>query len=339
MSENFFSCNWLEHGIIFDHGNKIKVCCSRCNEGGGHPVLMDNYCGELIDWTKLFSLKREMRNIQRKGDIFHRCKGCISLEKSTWDDDDYIDKLLLTHWIECNCRCIYCPAVSDVELKKNNNHYNIVPVLQDMCDKNILKKNALISIAGGESTIYPEFEDLLNLLLDYGCNNIVLNSSGIKYSPAVSRGLAVGNLLLTISVDSGRKETYEALKLVKKYDLLYENLEKYVNAQGVGNNQVCSKFIIVPGYNDSGLEIELWLQNTVNTGIKKVSVDVDWRWVQENLSTLKQERKIYELIVFADKIAKKENLILKYHENASIIRQIHKPKTALFGGNIQKIKG
>lgn len=338
-NEKFYSCSWLEHGIIFDHENILRVCCSQCNEGGGRPVLRFGYFGEPIDWDKIFAQKREMRQIQRQGNTYEKCKGCILLKEDNWDDEDYIDRLLLTHWINCNCLCTYCPAVRDESLKKNNVHYNIVPVLQDMCNKGILKKNAYISIAGGESTIYPEFEDMLHLLLDYGCDNILVNSSGIKYSPAIAKGISENKLQLTVSVDAGTKETYEKIKLVKTYDIVNENLKKYSDAQDIYKNQVCSKFIIVPGINDTETEIEQWLKNTKNIGIKHVSIDIDIKWIHENFNQLDKERRIYELIVFARNVANWENLSLRYYERASIIRKIHKKSTALFGGTMQKIKG
>ena len=339
MTEKFLSCDWLEHGIIFDHENIIRVCCSQCNEGGGRPVLQGRFYGEDFNWDNIFEQKRKMREVQRRGEVFEKCKGCILLREDEWDDEDYIDRLLLTHWINCNCMCIYCPAVRDENLKMNNRHYNIVPVLKDMCDRGILKKNAYISIAGGESTIYPEFEDMLNLLLDYGCDNILLNSSGIKYSPAVSKGLSEGKLQLTVSVDAGCRETYEKLKLVKTYDKVMENLEKYAASQDERRDNVCSKFIIVPGVNDSEREIEQWIENAADIGVKHVSIDIDLRWVQQNYDNLKKKYRIYELIVFTKKIADRENLILRYDERASIMRKIHKVKTAVFGGTMQKIKG
>lgn len=339
MSEKFLSCDWLEHGIIFDHENIIRVCCSQCNEGGGRPVLQGYYYGDSLDWDKIFAQKRQMREVQRKGEVFEKCKGCILLREDEWDDEDYIDRLLLTHWINCNCMCIYCPAVRDENLKSNNKHYDIVPVLRDMCDRKILKKNAYISIAGGESTIYPEFEEMLHLLLDYGCDNILLNSSGIKYSPAVAKGLAECKLQLTVSVDSGCRETYEKLKLVKTYDKVMENLAKYAAAQVLDKDRVCSKYIIVPGVNDNETEIEKWLENTANIGIKHASIDIDLRWVQKNHDRLKKERRIYDLIVFTKKIADRENLVLRYDERASIMRKVHRVKTAVFGGTMQKIKG
>jgi len=337
QNHTFQSCNWLEHGIIFDHCNLIRVCCSQCNEGGGRPILVRNYHGEILDWDSIFKQKREMRDVQRTGETYDKCKGCIMLKEDNWDEENYINHLLLTHWIDCNCRCIYCPAVHDDNLKVENEHYNILPVLKDMCDKNILDKHAYISIAGGESTIYPEFDEMLHLLLDYGCDNILINSSGIKYSPAIERGLAKHRLQLVISIDAGTRKTYEKIKEVKTYDVVCENLRKYALAQGDKKDYLCSKFIIVPEINDDKKEIELWLKNSRALGIKCVDIDVDWRWVQKNMNKLKAEKRIYNLIVFAKKIADRENLLLRYDERASIMRKTHYKKTTIFKGILSKL--
>ncbi len=333
----FLSCDWLEHGIIFDHSNIIRVCCSQCNEGGGRPILAYNYHGELLDWDKIFAQKKEMRDVQRSGETYSKCKGCILLREDEWDDENYIKRLLLTHWIDCNCRCIYCPAVRDDKLKRENKHYDILPVLKDMCDKKVLDKHAYISIAGGESTIYPEFEDMLHLLLDYGCDNILINSSGIKFSPAIEKGLKNHCLEVVISIDSGTRETYEKIKLVKTYDAVCENLKRYAAAQGDQRLYLCSKFIIVPDYNDNENEIELWLKKSRELGIEHVAIDIDIHWVQKNMNNLQNERRIYDLIVYTKQIADRENLKLRYDERASIMRKVHHVKTAVFGGTMRKM--
>ena len=335
----FLSCDWLEHGIIFDHDNVIRVCCSQCNEGGGRPVLRGQYYGDLPDWDGLFYQKRQMRNYHRKGDIYPACKGCVLMKKKEWDDEDYIGMLLLTHWIDCNCRCIYCPAIRDEDLKNKNKHYNIIPVLEDLCGKNLLKKDAYISIAGGEATIYPEFEDMLQLLLDYGCNNIVINSSGIKYSPAIAKGLEERKLQIIISIDSGCRETYEKLKLVPAYERVCENLYKYGLAQGDDKSRVYSKYIIVPKYNDNKKEIELWIKNVIKQGLKSIAIDIDWRWVQKNLNHLKKEKKLYELIVFATETAQKESLNIKYDERACIMKKKYTEKPHFISKLLEYMKG
>lgn len=302
-------------------------------------MLRGDYHGEKLDWAGIFEQKRAMRLVQRNNKIYHKCQGCILLREDEWDDADYIDRLLLTHWINCNCKCIYCPAVSDEDLKANNKHYNIVPVLEDMCSKEILRKNAFISIAGGESTIYPEFEDMLHLLLDYGCDNILVNTSGIKFSPAIAKGLEECKLQLTISVDAGTKETYEKIKQVKTFEKITENLQKYSDAQITDKERLCSKFIIVPNVNDNKFEIENWLKLTKELGIRHSSIDVDWQWVQKNYSKLLRYGKIYDLILFAQKIAEQENLHIRFDERAAIIRKMFRNNKPIFGGIIRKLRG
>lgn len=177
---------------------------------------------------------------------------------------------------------------------------------------------------------------MLHLLLDYGCDNILLNTSGIKYSPAVAKGLAEDKLQLTISVDAGTIKTYEKIKLVKTYDIVCENLAKYAASQTMDKHRVCSKFIIVPGVNDAEEEIENWIENTHDLGICDVSIDIDLRWVQANFDKLKQYKRIYDLIVYTANIAERENLCLRYDERASIMRKIHKTQTAFLAELCEK---
>ena len=91
--------------------------------------------------------------------------------------------------------------------------------------------------------------------------------------------------------------------------------------------------------NDREEEIENWLENTYDLGIKQASIDIDLRWVQQHFDNLKNERRIYDLIVFTKKIAERESLCLRYDERASIMRRIHRVPTAVFGGTMKKIKG
>ena len=166
----------------------------------------------------------------------------------------------------------------------------------------------------------------------------MINSSGIKYSPAVAKGLSENKLQLTVSVDAGSKKTYEKIKLVKTYEKVCENLANYAAAQNKDKNRVCSKYIIVPGVNDNKDEIEKWLEKTKYLGIKHVSIDVDWQWVQKNMKLLKRERRLYDLIAFTKNISEQENLCLRYDERASIIRKNHNTQTAIFGGTLVSIK-
>lgn len=324
LDKKYLSCKWLEHGIIFDHGNYMRVCCAQSHEGGGRYVLKRNYQGELIDWEDIFSQKRHQRNIQKSGEIYQSCKGCVLLEKNVWDEEDYIGALLLTHWIHCNCKCVYCPAVRDEELIKNNKHYNVVPALKDLMNKNLLKKEAYVSIAGGESTIYPEFEELLNALLDYEMNNICISTSGIKYSEAIEKGMKTGGVSILVSLDAGTKETHKKIKLVDCFDEVIANLSTYANAQQY-EHQVSTKYIIVPGINDTKEEIYSWLLLNKELKIKHISMDIEISWFNENNKSIPKH--INDLLLFSEKNAKKLDLKLTFFDRASMqYKKIKKKK-------------
>lgn len=322
--KEFLSCKWLEHGMTFDHCNLLKVCCAQSHEGGGRYVLKNSYMGGELDWDDIFQQKWEQRKVHRKGKIYEKCKGCLLLEKKEWDDEHYIDTLLLTHWTKCNSLCIYCPAMTDEVLKSTNQHYDVVPALRDMIEKNILRKNTFVSIAGGESTIYPEFEEMLHLLLDYGISDILINTSGIKYSPAIEKGIAEGKLRILVSLDAGTKEIHKKIKSVDSFDKTIENLRRYAMAQNEHKSNVATKYIIVPDINDNQDEIKAWLYLNKDLGIKVLSLDIDIFWHHKNKDNIPQS--IYDLVLYAEETARSLDFDLQLYDRAFMVNKEFKKR-------------
>ena len=55
-------------------------------------------------------------------------------------------------------------------------------------------------------------DDLLNLFVEQKERNIIVHSSGIKYSPALAKAINVGCANVVLSFDSGCRETYKKIK-------------------------------------------------------------------------------------------------------------------------------
>ncbi len=140
--EEFESCSYIEHGMAIDHLNRIRHCCNFNPRYGGRPVIYENYNGEKIDWKEFFQIKRELRNKFREGknSCPESCIGCVGIAYKKWDEDDYIDYLLLTPWVPCNSNCIYCHAPRDKFVLENTRIYKVLPLVKDMIKNNILKK-------------------------------------------------------------------------------------------------------------------------------------------------------------------------------------------------------
>ena len=172
------SCGYIEHGLDFEH-RRLTTCCFTCHSGGGHIDIKQDYKGELVDWEKIFEEKRILRENHKNGNITPNCQGCVFLYENDWDDEDYIDRLQFNYWTKCNSHCIYCYAENNKSAYENLVPYNVVPVIQDLVDKNLLRNGGEIAFGGGEPTIYPEFDDLINLFTKSGITNMRVHSSGI----------------------------------------------------------------------------------------------------------------------------------------------------------------
>ena len=280
----YISCIHLEHGITF-FSTSVQICCISSHPGGGNIMQINNYHGELINWDEIFANRKIMRENIKNGIVPEKCTGCYYLKENEWNSDNYIDEVLIGHFTHCNCNCIYCYTEKDKKFFNANKTYNIYPVIKDMIDKKVLSKNATITFGGGEPTILKEFEELVYLLLDYDVYNIRIHSDGIKYSSAIEKGLKLGKITLITSVDSGTSEVYQKIKQVPCYDQVWKNLAKYAKTK---NGLIRTKFVLIPGVNDSLSEVKNWLKKTYEAGITNVAFDIEDNWFKEHRKKIPQ---------------------------------------------------
>ncbi len=280
----YTSCIHLEHGITF-FSNSVQICCISSHPGGGNIMQISDYHGEIIDWNKIFENRAQMRDGIKNGIIPEKCSGCYYLKEQEWNSENYIDEVLIGHFTHCNCNCIYCYTEKDKKFFNNNKTYNIYPVIKDMIEKGVLSKNATVTFGGGEPTILQEFEELVYLLLDYDVYNIRIHSDGIKYSPAIEKGLKLGKITLITSIDSGSKEVYERIKQVPCYDKVWNNMAKYSKTK---NGLIRTKYVLIPGINDSLSEVKNFLKKTYESGIRNIAFDIEDTWFKENRENIPQ---------------------------------------------------
>lgn len=311
----YTSCRHIEHGISF-FSNSVQICCISSHIGGGNISQIEDYKGEPIDWQHLFKLRREMRESHQAGIINPKCVGCYYLSKQKWNQSDYFDEVLIGHWTHCNCKCTYCYTEADKNYFNSRESYNILPIIKDMIDKKALNPNGIITFGGGEPTILEEFEELVYLLLDYDMKNIRIHSSGIKYSPAIEKGLELGKITLITSIDASDPETYEKIKQVPCFEKVWENLRRYAKANGL----IRTKYVIIPGVNDKLEDIKSWLIRTYDSGIRDIAFDIEDNWFKENRSQIPQH--IYDLVDFIwDHHTEFNILTCELYERASNLRK------------------
>ena len=281
------TCRFIEHGIYFkqlDNGNiTIKHCCNMDSiPENEQPHLQEEYNGGDIDWNKIFENKRKDRDMCRRGEYYDVCKNCWELQEQETDEEDYISHVTLAHLTKCNSRCVYCYIGVNKELHNAPQKYRLLPVLEDMRNKNILRFTGSLRYMGGEPTLLEDFETITNMFVDNNIPEIYLPTSGIKLSKSMVKACSkVPNCCIYISIDSGCKETYKQIKGLDAYDLVLNSLKTYANAN-IMPEHVTSKYIAVLGINDNKKEIDKWIEESKKAGIKMLAFDVEYSYVYDS---------------------------------------------------------
>ena len=309
---HYYSCPWIEHGLVFFR-YKLAMCCNCGHEGSIQTLIRNNYVGQKINWDRIFQVKDMYRRFHKKGKIHTGCVSCPYLKEDKWDNSRYIDNIYISHWTQCNSKCIYCYATQKPEDFDMPQTYHVLPILKEMLDKGILRTGGIISFGGGEPTLLDEFEDLVTFLLDNYFWGIRVHSSGIKYSPALARAINEIRGYVVVSVDSGSPEAFEKIKQVPCYDKVRETVRKYaLQTTFLGRYLVSAKYIIVPGINDTIDEIESWMQANYDAGLYTTVLDIEEKWYLANRGNIPKH--IFKLIDYARKRSKQLNTNFELYE-------------------------
>lgn len=311
------SCEFIEKGIHFNTENKICFCCHASNVGGGYVVVpfMENVeTGQKIDWDKFFAEKCRVRERNSSDTIDKVCEGCVALREENWPDNNEVLSYFNFHYFtKCDSNCVYCYTATNKKHYNTCKNYKVYPFLQDMKKKGLIEPNGFISFGGGEVTLHAEFNDLIKFFMPFNYSMKVC-TSGIHYSATIEKALKNGNMEILISVDSGTKETFSKIKRTKHFDQVWQNLKKYAKAQKLPI-LVKSKFILMPGFNDSENEVLLWLEKSKEAGINIVILEIESSYYEANRESM--PKRILDLFHFALDNAKKLGMDFLLYDRSS----------------------
>lgn len=281
-------CENLNTSICFNDSSIGITYCTLTNatNGLGWPKLSDEvFDGQVIDWDKFFEFRAQEIESIKNGTARRECINCQQISEQDFTDDRKIHYILLSQWQICNSNCIYClghqPPLDvnspnyEHDYKRLVEPYDIIKILEDMIEKNVLADDVEIDFAGGEPTLYPRFDDIINFLLDNNLNNIIIHTNNIQYSEAIEKGIKKNAISLMISIDAGSKECHEKVKRVKSYDSVWQNFRRYSSVKPENYSmKLCTKYVIVPNVNDSKEEIHKFMEMSKENGATIVAVNV-----------------------------------------------------------------
>ncbi len=305
-----YGCMYIDKGITFFY-DAVRMCCKSAHNNKGMPFLSDY---EKYNIDDIFNKKREYKKLLYNGTVPDECKGCIFLKEiENISQDDYISIIDIDSFNICNSKCIYCgiPGAETIDR-------NVFPIIKDLFKKKLIKddKYGYIQFAGGEPTIMKNFENILDLCMKNGISNYMIHTNGIKYSKSIEKLLKNYDIKLIISLDSADKETFLKVKQVPCFDNVVKNIKKYVQAQKKSDISVRSKYIIIPGVNDSKEEILKWYDLSVSLGVKMLILDVEMQWFKMHNQTITKETE--DIIKLIQDKCSQDNIVLDYYESLKV---------------------
>lgn len=317
--KKYLDCPLMKESLHFFY-NQIRPCCM--NVPG--PIFYDNYAGEEIDWDYIFKerqkLTEKIQNAHEKNYIPKECIGCCDVnlylteKKPDNNFKNEIKKIYFHNHMPCNAKCTYC----SYDYFNNGYGYDVLRYVEELINKKILSKEALIYMSGGEPTISKEFESLLSLLTSYLNPPVEILTSGIKYCESIKNAFIQDKCRLMISLDSGTKEVYEKIKRVDCFDQVVNNIKTYINASDNAKKGITLKYIIVDNANDTEEEIENFLKLVKELGVMNVRIDFD-SVKYKFTGDINVPDSYFNLINYFYKSAEEKNLTIRKYEQTEAI--------------------
>lgn len=308
----YLNCPLMKHSLHFFR-NSICTCSS--NTKG--PSFYRHFKGGEVDWNFVFNIRKKyIKKINSPfstNNIPLSCKFCCEVNNYLTDEkvdenfENKIDKLYFHNNLSCNAKCIYCTFSYFSRTEK----YKVLPLVKSLIEQKILSENALVYMSGGEITISPEFEDLMNMLTSYLNSKIEILTSCIKFCSSIENAFREEKCRLLVSLDSGCRETYEKIKRVDCFDKVVDNLKVYVNASPSAKDNIVLKYIIIDDYNDNVDEINKFINIVKEIGNTTVRLDIDYEKYKITKDITVPEH-YFNLIETFNNLAKQNNLNVQH---------------------------
>ena len=276
------SCKEVESSIHFIL-NTVTFCCNCGNVGD--MVYRENYNGELIDYDDFMSVRNRFRERFINDTLPERCRTCASLRENDWSDDFKLNYICVAHRSKCSCNCFYCNFTPEKQYWNTREVYNIAPVFNRVLNTFPLEYNFMVNLVGGECSEYPREE--LDGIIDETIKHdgvLQFTTSGMFYNDKIAEVLRLSKGDMSVSPDSGTKETYERIKRVKYFDSVWENIKRYSEIATTERlpYPIRIKYIIIPGINDNKAEFKAFIEKCMALKNTMIEISVEYKWFEQN---------------------------------------------------------
>ncbi len=188
----------------------------------------------------------------------HPCKDCRYIVEV--DDDDELpsttqltDFLNLGAFTYCNAKCIYCNAQfahpSQEPIERRNSSLNgrdieqgIYKAVTQLFKSGAISPTCRVIFASGEPSISETSMKILTDLIKKKFS-VLINTNAITFAKEIEEALKSGRAEVQVSLDSGDRDSYLAVKGVDRFDDVGRNIDRYATAVR-GGSTLWIKYIL-----------------------------------------------------------------------------------------------
>ena len=283
-----YNCDFLNSGLHF-LANNLRFCCAPAHDGPNISAVLPGSKRVISDLMKL----RQKTIEDMKNHVAHKeCLGCIYLKEydisspdtplnivSMQNSKPLISHLVVDHFKQCDCSCIYCQIRKEMKTittePKYGDYYKLYPIIEQLYREKLLdKKNLTVEFMGGNISVLKEFPDLVKIFLKNNVKAFTFYTNGIKFLPDIVEASKKADVMLITSLDAGTRDTFKKIKNVDKFDDVVENLRKY--RAECKNFEMYTKYVLMENINDNKEEIDNFLIQSLYAGTDIVQMDIDY---------------------------------------------------------------
>ncbi|CAK7027932.1 MAG: hypothetical protein DELT_02655 [Desulfovibrio sp.] len=221
-------CDYLFSFISFESSKDYQYIYPCCNifETSMRPRF--TYSGRTFNVSRYRNfIDKTIENLQNNDDL---CKDCGFLKSAPNIDELYSRRLKIKHINiainqgQCHCKCIYC---DNGELSINAGiRRDFMPILQTLCDNNLLDESCSASWAGGEPTLVFDFANSCQTLRRLNIYQYFYTNA-LRPNEEIIKTLIANTGRVYTSIDSGTREMYYKMKGIDGFDKLCSTLSLY----------------------------------------------------------------------------------------------------------------
>ena len=307
-AEECHGCRDLDSKLnVFD---LFLYSCCQVNESMNDPprVYWENSGWDMESAIDAYIAMRDDLSRSIKSGIMCRCTGCSSIKNESRPVNKVIKQLIFNYDYPCQLSCIYCEHENagnklrgdedkGIRFAREFDYKRFVEILER---RRLLADDALIILAGGEITIHPRLDEILDAIDKY---KLEVFTNAIVYNERIAMSAAKPGGGMLISVDAGTKQTYKLIKGMDAFDKVWANIKMYTDRCV----NVRAKYVFIEE-NSNAVDIEGFIREAAKSGVNEIRLSANY--LRQRQHTAEQYSQMARMIGLAEK-----NMLKAYFES------------------------